>query len=310
VRSRLPGARDFYSDVKPSSPIDAAHLSIRLAAMPRETLFYSPGYNAPLLSRVPFIFTIHDLNHIDFPGNRTLAKAAYYRGVMKPACRRARAVLTVSAYSRQRICEWSGLEPARVVNVGNGVDPLFTAEGPAWPHQRHYVLCMGNRRPHKNELRTLQAFARIATDIPHDLLFIGDVSPELSSAIRSLGLFGRVQFLGALDDAALASVYRGADALLFVSLHEGFGLPVVEAMACGTPVITSNVCALPEVAGGAASIVDPTLVEAISDALLTVLTEPEVAAAMVAKGLANAGRYSWDRTAATVRQALDACTRS
>jgi glycosyltransferase involved in cell wall biosynthesis len=307
VRSRIPVARDFHSRIKPWSPFDAAHLSLRLSCVREQALFYSPGYNAPLTARVPFIFTIHDLNHIDFADSRTYAKEAYYEHVMKPACSRARAVLTVSQYSRNRICAWSGVEPSRVVNVSNGVDPVFTAEGRKYAHARPYVLCMGNRKPHKNEPRTLLAFAKVARRIPHDLIFSGQPAGTLLSLAQEAGISSRVHFLGTRPDTDLAAAYRGAAAMLFVSLHEGFGLPVIEAMACGIPVITSNVCALPEVAGNAALTVDPLSVDAIAEALWTSLTDESAAAARVREGIAAVTRYSWERTGLAVRRVIESC---
>jgi len=308
VRTRIPGAQDFQSRIKPWSAFDAAHLSLRLGSLRKPALFYSPGYSAPLTARVPFIFTIHDLNHIDCAESRTYAKELYYERVMKPACRLARAVLTVSQYSRDRICEWSGIEPGRVVNVSNGVDPVFTPIGEKYAHPRPYVLCMGNRKPHKNETRTLLAFAQLAPRISHDLLFSGLPSDSLLKLIQETDLSGRVHFLGRRSDAELASIYRGAEALLFVSLHEGFGLPVVEAMACGTPVITSNVCALPEVAGNAARTVDPLSVDAIAAALWASLTD-NTTLARVREGLGAVAKYSWERTGVEVRRVIESCLR-
>jgi glycosyltransferase involved in cell wall biosynthesis len=307
VRSRIPAARDFQSRINPWSPLDAVHLSWRLSAMRKPVFFYSPGYSAPAATRVPFIFTIHDLNHVDFEESRTYAKEVYYERVMKPACRRARAVLTVSQYSRNRICAWSGVEPARVVNVGNGVDPVFGAHGGKYAHPRPYVLCMGNRKPHKNEARTLLAFASLARRIPHDLVFSGRPSEGLVRRAREAGVLQRVHFLGPLSDPELAGVYRGASVMLFVSLYEGFGLPVVEAMACGVPVVTSNVCALPEVAGNAALTVDPLSVDAIAEALWSSLTDETAVSARVREGISAVTRYSWERTGFAVRHVIESC---
>ncbi len=307
VRARLAVAADLRAPMAPWSALDPAHLALRLRSAPRPDLFYSPGYNAPLASPVPFVFTIHDLNHIRFPEARTALKALYYERIMKPACRRARAVVTVSAYSKADICAWSGLPPERVIDVGNGVGAPFDTEGEKYAHLRPYVLCVGNRKPHKNERRSLAAFARIAASVPHDLLFTGEPTLPLLQAAAEAKLSGRVYFLGRLDDRRLAAVYRAAAAVLFVSLYEGFGLPVIEAQACGAPVISSDVCALPEVSGGAALLVDPRSAGAIAAALEAVLTDAALARRLTLLGRANCARYSWDRTGAAVQQLLAGC---
>jgi glycosyltransferase involved in cell wall biosynthesis len=303
----LPVARELHAPVAPWSPLDPAHLSLRLLSAPRSALFYTPGYNAPLACAVPFVFTIHDLNHIRFPEARSALKTLYYERIMKPACLRARAVVTVSKYSKADICAWSGLPPERVVDVGNGVGATFAPEGERFAHPRPYVLCVGNRKPHKNEQRSVAAFARIAARLPHDLLFTGAPTPQLLQAAAAGGLSGRIGFLGRLDDRQLAAVYRAAAAVLFVSLYEGFGLPVIEAQACGAPVISSDVCSLPEVAGGAALLVEPRSVAAIAAALEAVLTDAALARRLVLAGRANSARYSWDRTGEAVRQLLAGC---
>lgn len=307
VRAALPDAVDIESARKPSSPLDPFALAWRLARLRKGDVFYSPGYNAPAAGTTPFVFTIHDLNHIEFPGARSAAKSAYYRYVMRPACRRARAVLTVSEYSRRRIAEWSGVDIRRIHNVGNGVDRRLNPQGERFAHPRPYLLCVSNRRPHKNERRTLEAFAAIAARVPHDLLFIGAGTPELEAWIASLGVADRVHFVGRVGDEGLASLYRTADAVVFVSLYEGFGLPVIEAQASGSPVVTSNVTSLPEIAGDGAVLVDPTDTAAIALALAAVLGDPALRSTLIERGHANAQRYSWDRTAARVRSVIEAC---
>jgi glycosyltransferase involved in cell wall biosynthesis len=305
VYARLPDVREFSGSLKPSSPFDCAYLSHRLSSLPKNSTFFSPGYNAPLLRRVPLIFTIHDLMHIEFAGSRNRLHRSYYEHVTKPACHHAKAVLTVSEYSRGRIAEWSGLDATRIVNVGNGIDDCFHTTGESFVWPQPYIFCVGNRRPHKNEARTLQAFGMIAGRVPHDLIFIGPPSESLLSDINRAGLQTRVHFLGRVSDQQLASVYRGAKALAFVSLYEGFGLPVIEAMACGTPVVTSNLSSLPEVAGGAALLVDPYSCEEIAHALERAVSDGPLAADLVRRGLVNIQRYSWSRTGEAVRTVID-----
>src|SRR5438552_7796245 len=171
---------------RPSDPLDTFRLAMALkhaGAGARDT-FFSPGYNAPLWFRGRLVFTIHDLNHIDRPENASALKSIYYERVMKPACRRADKILTVSEFSRRRIVEWSGVSSDRVVNVGNGVDPSFNVD--AAPHRPgyRYVLCVGNRKQHKNEARVMRAFARLGDRSLH-LVYTGDASPDSCSSPAS-----------------------------------------------------------------------------------------------------------------------------
>jgi glycosyltransferase involved in cell wall biosynthesis len=304
VRKGLGSAQDLSGGPKPSSPLDSAYLMWKLLPAARTSVFLSPGYNAPGTSRLPFVFTLHDLTHIDSPETRSRSKALYYQHFLKPACHRARTILTVSEYSRARIAEWSGLDAKRIVNVGNGVDKHFRPDGERFTRPRGYLFVVGNRRPHKNEARTLAAFAAVAHRFPHDLVFLGEPSPALVEQAKAAQLESRVIFLGRVDDERLAATYRGADAVMFASLHEGFGLPVVEAQASGTPVITSRDTSLPEIAGGAAILVDPRSTEAISDAIERVLESAELRQSLVNSGLVNATRYSWERTAGLVRDVM------
>jgi glycosyltransferase involved in cell wall biosynthesis len=302
---RLGRSTALAGRIAPYHPADCLYTSLRLRRWDKRTsLFFSPGYNSPLFTSLPFALTVHDLAHIDFAGARTQAKAAYYELVLKPACHKAVCVFTVSEYSRQRIVKWSGISADKVVNVGNGVDSAFTPNGPRFAGSTKYVLCPGNRKAHKNELRALRAFARASRQRQIELHFLGKCSEELRSEASRLGVVDQLRFHKGLSDAELASLYRGAEAVLFPSLYEGFGLPIVEGMACGTPVITSNVASMPDVAGGAALLVDPLDEDAIFHALCSVLEDDEVKAQLAQAGLRNASRFSWETTANTLRQTL------
>jgi glycosyltransferase involved in cell wall biosynthesis len=302
VCKRLGEVSEFSAPLKPWHPLDCFYTGVALASA-SNTLFVSPGYNSPLASH-SFAFTIHDLAHIENDENRHPLKTAYYELVMKPGCRRARKVFTVSEYSRGRIAEWSGLDERQIINVGNGVDPIFTAEGERHREAAPYVFCPSSRRPHKNEDRTMRAFASAFAGDETLLVYLGEPSPELLALARKLDIASRVRFLGRIADAQLARVYRGAQMVVFASLYEGFGLPVIEAMACGAAVITSNVCSLPEVAGGAALLVEPTRVDSIAAALLVLKRDDARRRELAQLGAVNARRYTWDITASKMREAL------
>lgn len=289
----------------PTAAFDAARLTLALRALRSCDLFFSPGFSAPLACRAPFVFTVHDLNHLDRPENRSLSKRLYYATVLRPACWRAAQVLTVSEFSRQRILAWSGLAADKVVNVGNGVGAEFSPVGRRAELGGAYLLVPTNRKRHKNDWRLLQAFAQ-AELRGVQLVFTGASTAELDEAIRSNGLGDRVRFCGTVRAARMPELYRGALATVFVSLYEGFGLPVIESMACGTPVVTSTAAALPEVCGAAAILVEPTSVAQIAAALRQIVVDEAGRRRLTQAGLARAAQYRWSAVIARVRQALRA----
>jgi glycosyltransferase involved in cell wall biosynthesis len=200
--------------------------------------------------------------------------------------------------------EWSGLPPESVVNVGNGVDPIYSPGGNIYAPGYRYFLCVSNRRGHKNEAGLLKAFAAVVVGNDVKLVLTGRPSPEVEAIIQEEELASRVVFTGLVPEDELPALYRGAIALVFPSFYEGFGLPVVEAMACGTPVITSDVTSLPEVAGGAALLVDPHSVQDIAAAMRRILTEPELGKELARKGVEQAKKFSWDDVAARIKTVL------
>ncbi|MGH8494484.1 MAG: glycosyltransferase family 4 protein [Moraxellaceae bacterium] len=289
----------------PSGAFDPFLLAWVLRSCNASDVFFSPGYNAPFLFRGVRLLTIHDLNHLDVPVSRSFLKTLYYELFIRLAISRAARVLTVSEFSRQRIVEWSGCSPEKVVNVGNGVDPAFNADVSPWQPGFSYFLCVSNRRAHKNEERLLRAFA--AADLAPDvrLVLSGEATPELLQLAAALGLDERLVFRGRVPETELPSLYRGALALVFPSLYEGFGLPVIEAMACGTAVITANTTSMPEVAGNAALLVDPLSVSEIAAAMLRLHQDVLLRQELAARGLLRAQQFSWDAVAARVRAVLD-----
>lgn len=288
----------------PASPLDSWSLARALGRLTRDDLFFSPGYNSPLFCAAPFIFTIHDLNHIDRPENSSPLKRLYYATILKRSCHRAARILTVSEFSRTRIVDWSGVSPEKVLNVSCGVDPDYNPEVAPYKIPFSYLLCVSNRKPHKNELRTVEAFARAGLDPEMRLVFTGRPTVELAAVIERFHMTQRVHFVGVVPDAELPSLYHSAEALVFASLYEGFGLPVLEAMACGTPVVTSNTSALPEVAGDATLLVDPTSMEDIAAAMRQIVENVSLRQQLRERGLTQAARFSWAATSSRVRELL------
>ena len=296
--------RQVCLESSPAAPLDSWVLARALQPLTRHDLFFSPGYNTPLFCRAPFVFTIHDLTHIQCPQTSTAHVRLYYATVMKRACHRAVRILTVSEFTKKQIIDWSGVVPEKVVNVGNGVDPLYEPSGDSYGFPFPYLLSVSNRKPHKNELRIVEAFGQANLDSQTRLVFTGETTPALSRCIERNQLCSRVEFVGIVPEARMPSLYRGARALIFPSLYEGFGLPIVEAMACGTPVVTSNLTAMPEVAGDAALLVDPRSAEQISSAIEQIENDSSLRQELRQKGLLRVFSFSWKTTCARVRQIL------
>ena len=306
LNARLYGVSKAELTGKPTGMLDPLKSALWLARS-TGSVFFSPGFNAPACLQARSIITLHDLIHLDIKEESNLPKKIYYSRVVKPACRKAMCVFTVSDFSRQRIIEWSGALPERVINVGNGVSDVFQnlAVGDEPPLASDYFFCVSNRKAHKNEVRLLEAFRQ--ADIPEDVMLAitGKVTTEIRQHIERIGLSGRVHFTGPLDDLQLARYYRFAKALLFPSLYEGFGLPIVESMACGTPVLTSTVTSLPEVSGGAALLVNPRSTNEIASGISRLFEDQELRIHLSALGLERARHFSWDLVAKRVQATLD-----
>ena len=288
----------------PAAPVDAWRLARALRGLNRNDLFFSPGYNSPLFCAAPFIFSIHDLSHIYCPENSSPLIRLYYATVMKRACHRAVKILTVSEFTRAQIVEWTGVTAEKVCKVSCGVDSTYCPEGDSYGLPFRYVLCVSNRKRHKNEFRTVEAFAKSGLAGTMSLVFTGKPTAELAQCIEHHRVTPQVHFTGVVPEAKLPALYRSAEALVFVSLYEGFGLPVLEAMACGTPVVTSNTTAMPEISGDAALLVDPTRVEQISGAMKQIVSDTTLRRSLREKGMARARQFSWASTQASVHALL------
>lgn len=303
LQKLLPGLAAFEARRPPFHPLDPVLLG---AALWRRNpkLFFSPGYNSPIGWPGAFVFTLHDLNHLRVPENSTALKRAYYRHIIKPACHRAQCVLTVSEYSKREIAAWAGLEEERIVNVGNGAGPAFSPTGPKYDPGYPYVLYVGSRKEHKNLYRLLKAYSIAGVRQDVRLIISGLPDQRIVGEIERLGLEGDVVFKELSADGQLSDAYRGAVAFVFPSLYEGFGLPPLEAMGCGVPVLSSNVCSLPEVLGDAAILVDPLDLQAIADGIKRLVHDSVLRAGLREKGLLRAKVFSWEETARKARRAL------
>ena len=289
----------------------AEHLQLP-AALWRERvdLVHFPHYVAPRLVPKPVVVTVHDLIQLFYPPkDRPHLARLYLRMMMRSALRRARRVITVSRSSRRDLINLFAADPQRLVVVANGVDPLL-AERPAREDLEHLkahyglrspvVLVVANDKPHKNLDLVLRAYhlAVRMHRVPGQLVFLGgaDAESRLRTRAERLGLGDRVRMLGRVPRAHLHALYHMAAVLLHVSLYEGFGLPVLEAMCVGLPVVTSNLGAMRELGEGSARLVNPLEVDEVAEALEKVLVDDALRRRMIDAGRRRAESLSWERT--------------
>lgn len=258
-------------------------------------VFYSPSFMPPFQSRIPFVFTIHDLMHLFY---YTTWHRLYYQQVIARLARKAQQIITVSHFSKKQLVELLGIDERLITVIYNGVDEVYRKNEEFFQSERPYFLYVGNRRKNKNIPAMLTAFAR--ADIPSDFMCFlsGHGDEQLCSLIAQLGIEKRVRFLGRIPETELPKLYKGAYATLFVSLMEGFGLPVIESMASGTPVLTSTAGSLPEIADNAALCVDPHSVDAIKAGMETLVHDADSYREFQQKGKQRSAQFTWDRTAA------------
>ncbi len=283
----------------------------------RVDLFHAPHYVLPPLVPCRSVVTIHDCIHLMFPQYLPNRLAWFYaRGSMAAASRRAHRILTVSETSKQDIMRLLDVPAEKITVIYNAIDERFHEAPPEDAVQRvreryqlhdPFLLYAGNVKPHKNIDRLIEAFA-IVHERGFDrvkLIVIGDEISRYVGLRRKIlrhKLHQHIRFLGFQPQDTLAVMYRLATAFVFPSLYEGFGLPPVEAMASGTPVITSNVSSLAEVAGDAAMLVDPYSPEAIADGIMQVLSDEALRKDLSARGLVRARSFSWETSVRRVHE--------
>jgi glycosyltransferase involved in cell wall biosynthesis len=291
----------------------------------RVDLFHAPHYVVSPLTLCPFVVTIHDCIHLRFPQYLPNRAAYYYaRVVMSSSARRARRVLTVSRASKQDILHFLKIPADKIEVIYNALDEGLAAAPSAGEVARvqqrfqltsPFVLYAGNIKPHKNVDRLIHAFSLLRQRGAGDtkLLVIGDEVSKyqnLRRLVHRYQLHQHVRFLGFVPDETLAVLYRLASVFVFPSLYEGFGLPPLEAMAAGVPVITSNVSSLPEVVGDAALLINPLDAGAIAEAMARVLEDPALRADLIRRGHERVKVFSWQQAAARTYAAYTEIVRS
>lgn len=285
------------------------------------SMMHFPSTTAPLLANCPFVITVHDMIwHSSPPFSRTsprrMAMWLYTRTLPLLVIRRAGAILTISQAAKEEIVRHLGIEAENVHVVYLAASPLYQAEHDVGDKRRirrrfgldaPFILAIGSADPRKNVSRLIKAYTSLGNDLQrryalaivwtHSLL-----QSRAAALVEELGVQDRVHFLQGVSDEDLARLYRSATLFVFPSLYEGFGLPPLEAMACGTPVVAGDNSSIPEAVGDAAVRVDSRDVEALASAMARVLADSELRGELRARGLAHARTFSWDRCA---RETLD-----
>lgn len=321
LAERHPRLRIVHVD----APSRAARLAWEQGTLPMQLrrlgidVLHSPHHHTPLAPWLPFgrrragprrVVTFHDVTFLLLSQRYPLLRRLYMEGVTRLAARLAEAIITPSETVRQDLLRRLGVPGERVVAIPEAAGPQYVpiedegALGQVRGKYRlpdRYLLSVGSLEPGKNRSRLFRAYARLRKeggDWP--LVVVGQLAWRYEGElelVRRLGLEEHVRFLGYVPDEDMPALYSAASVLAFPSLYEGFGLPVLEAMSCGTPVVTSDRSALAEVAGDAALLVDPTDVEALAEALGRLLSDDSLRADLRTRGIERAGQFSWERTA-------------
>lgn len=275
-------------------------------------LVHSTTFCAPRLSpRKRLVVTIYDVSFLTHPELHVEANIRHCLRGTRDAIERADAILAISEHTRHDLVELMGARPERIVVTPLAHDPAYRrVREPArlaevrrrYELPERFVLSVGTVEPRKNIERLIEAYATLPEALRRDVSLVvaggkGWLSESLQGEVARRRLDRYVHFTGYVEAADMSALYSLADVLAYPSLYEGFGLPVLEAMACGTPVLTSDISSLPEVAGDAALLVAPKSTEAIADALRAILEDTALRASMSARGLEWSGRFSWDRCA-------------
>ncbi|MHB1005200.1 MAG: glycosyltransferase family 4 protein [Chloroflexota bacterium] len=296
-----------------------SRLALELRRDPPDVLFV-PAHVLPAFRPCPSVVTIHDLGYLRYPQAHSLLSRLYLRLGTLRSVRAAARVVAVSEATKADLVSRLRVDPAKVVVVPEACPPGFipladrragVSTARRYGVQSPYIVALGSIHPRKNLVRLVEAFAiaRQRGRLPHHLALVGQPGfrgAEVAAAVARFKLRDVVTITGYVDSADLPVLLGGADALVFPSLYEGFGLPALEAMSCGVPVIAANASSLPEVVGDAGILVDPLNVEAITDGIVRLLSDQRLRAEYASRGLARASAFTWERAARDTIAVLEA----
>jgi len=278
----------------------------------------------PVLPGTRTLLTVHDLSFVRVPESASPALKAYLDVAVPRSAQRAHHILADSQATKDDLIDLYKIVPEKITVLLSGVDARFQPVTDAAARaavrekyelgERHYLFAIGTVQPRKNYGRLMEALAQLRAH-GHDVTLAiaggkGWLEDPIYAALDTLKLREHVRFIGFADDADLPALYSEARALAFPSLYEGFGLPILEAMACGTPVVTADVSSMPEAAGDAALLVDPYDVDALADALARLLCDESLCANLIARGHAQAARFTWARAARELLAVYDTLLKS
>ena len=296
-------------------PWGALWTHLRLAAElwrdPVDVLFvpsHVVPWNAPFLRRTRVVTTIHDLGFLVFPEAHTTFQNIYLRLTTRWAALVAHRIIAISHATARDLRDYTGIDPARIAIIPHGVAPAFNPSHAAMQPYGRFLLTVGTLQPRKNLRRLIEAFLQMPDTHGTQLVIAGRVGwldESLAAQVHASPAGKRIHFIGYVPDEQLYGLLASARAFVFPSLYEGFGMPVLEAMASGTAVVCSNTSALPEVAGDAALLFDPASVASITAALTQIDTDDALVTRCVAAGSARVAAYSWARCGAATLQVLE-----
>jgi glycosyltransferase involved in cell wall biosynthesis len=269
-------------------------------------------YTAPLLCAAPLVVTVHDVSFIEHPEYFTDLRRRQLLLTVAHTVKRAARILTVSEFSRAAILLAYDIPPEKVRAIPNAANPDFRPIGRERAQkavrdrlglEAPFVFSVGDLQPRKNQIGLIAAFAQLLTRYPqlrHHLVLSGKetwFTPKVLDAARNSGFASRIHFTGFVPDQELLELYNACDCFVFPSFYEGFGLPILEAMACGRAVACSNTAAMPEVADGAGLLFNPRETDDIARALKDILLDSELRARMERLGLQRAAAFTWQKSA-------------